>query len=40
MQGVALGPIVDPSDRFGAIERWYILARRARTEGAPDEQDE
>jgi len=32
MQGVALGPMVDPSDRFGGIERWYILARRARAE--------
>jgi peptide/nickel transport system substrate-binding protein len=39
MQGVTLGPMVDPSDRFGAIERWYVLARRARTSGAPENQD-
>jgi peptide/nickel transport system substrate-binding protein len=32
MQGVSIGPMVDPSDRFGGIEYWYTLARRARTE--------
>jgi peptide/nickel transport system substrate-binding protein len=32
MQGVSLGPMVDPSDRFGDIEFWYTLARRARAE--------
>jgi peptide/nickel transport system substrate-binding protein len=40
MQGVSLGPMVDPSDRFGGIERWYTLARRAsaeRPEATPDE---
>ncbi len=39
MQGVTLGPMVDPSDRFGGIERWYVLARRARTEGSEGDQD-
>jgi hypothetical protein len=24
--------MVDPSDRFGGIERWYTLARRASAE--------
>jgi peptide/nickel transport system substrate-binding protein len=40
MQGVTIGPMVDPSDRFGGIERWYTLARRARpqeSEATPDE---
>jgi len=40
MQGVTLGPMVDPSDRFGGITGWYVLARRARaqeTEATPDE---
>ncbi len=39
MQGVTLGPMVDPSDRFGGIERWYVLARRARTEASEGDQD-
>jgi peptide/nickel transport system substrate-binding protein len=30
MQGVTLGPMVDPSDRFGGIAGWYVLARRGR----------
>ena len=36
--GVTVGPMVDPSDRFGSIEGWYVLARRARTQ-APDSPD-
>jgi peptide/nickel transport system substrate-binding protein len=39
MQGVTLGPLVDPSDRFGSIERWYVLARRARAEEPQVSQD-
>ena len=39
MQGVTLGPMVDPSDRFGGIERWYVLARRARAEASQGDQD-
>lgn len=38
MQGVSLGPMVDPSDRFANIEAWFVLARRARpaeAEGTP-----
>jgi peptide/nickel transport system substrate-binding protein len=31
MQGVRLGPLLDPSDRFNSITEWHILARR----GAP-----
>ena len=40
MQGVTIGPMVDPSDRFGGIEGWYTFARRARAqepEATPDE---
>jgi peptide/nickel transport system substrate-binding protein len=40
MQGVSLGPMVDPSDRFGGIERWYTLARRARAEAPETTPDE
>ncbi|MFP3853453.1 MAG: peptide ABC transporter substrate-binding protein [Anaerolineales bacterium] len=28
MQGVTLGPIFDPSDRFANIEEWFLLSRR------------
>ena len=38
MLGVTLGPMVDPSDRFGSIAQWYVLARRARTQ-EPDAGD-
>jgi len=40
MQGVTLGPMVDPSDRFGGISGWYVLARRARAEEAEATPDE
>jgi len=40
MQGVALGPMADPSDRFGGIARWYTLARRARAEEPKTTSDE
>lgn len=28
IQGVSVGPLTDPSDRFATVERWHILARR------------
>lgn len=28
MQGVSVGPVFDPSDRFAGIEEWFLLARR------------
>ncbi len=31
LQGVSIGPLLDPSDRFRSITQWHILARR----GAP-----
>jgi len=34
MQGVTLGPMIDPSDRFAGIEGWYMMARRARASGS------
>ena len=29
VQGVSLGPLVDPSDRLAGIGEWYLVARRA-----------
>jgi peptide/nickel transport system substrate-binding protein len=29
VQGVTVGPFVDPSDRFNTISDWYLLTRRA-----------
>lgn len=29
IQGVTVGPLVDPSDRFATIDRWYMLVRRS-----------
>ncbi len=29
LQGVTLGPLVDPSDRFSTITSWYLLVRRS-----------
>lgn len=28
LQGVTIGPLFDPSDRFGSILEWHLLARR------------
>lgn len=28
MQGVSVGPLIDPSDRLSTIEQWFLLARR------------
>jgi peptide/nickel transport system substrate-binding protein len=28
MQGVSLGPLFDPSDRFANIDEWFLLSRR------------
>jgi peptide/nickel transport system substrate-binding protein len=33
VQGVTVGPLLDPSDRFGSILSWYLLARRSLSEG-------
>lgn len=32
MQGVRLGPLTDPSDRFAMIEEWHLLTRRNTTQ--------
>jgi peptide/nickel transport system substrate-binding protein len=29
VQGVRMGPLFDPSDRFTTVKSWYLLARRA-----------
>lgn len=43
IQGLSIGPVMDPSDRFGSVNTWYILARRgvpvAATEGALPDSD-
>ncbi len=31
VQGITVGPMVDPSDRFASIGRWYLIVRRAGT---------
>jgi peptide/nickel transport system substrate-binding protein len=28
VQGVTVGPLFDPSDRFASVEEWFLLARR------------
>ncbi len=28
IQGVSIGPLFDPSDRFNSIENWHLIARR------------
>jgi peptide/nickel transport system substrate-binding protein len=34
VQGVTIGPLMDPSDRFSNIETWHLLARRSVEEAA------
>jgi peptide/nickel transport system substrate-binding protein len=34
IQGVTVGPLLDPSDRFATIADWYLLARRGFAEQA------
>lgn len=29
VQGVTIGPMMDPSDRFTSIERWHLITRRS-----------
>lgn len=31
IQGVTLGPLLDPSDRFATVVDWYLVARRSLT---------
>jgi peptide/nickel transport system substrate-binding protein len=31
VQGVSMGPLFDPSDRFSLINRWFLVARRSET---------
>jgi len=35
VQGVSVGPIFDPSDRFNNITSWYLVTRRATGEETP-----
>ncbi len=35
VQGVTMGPVMDPSDRFASITSWYLLVRRELPRG-PD----
>jgi len=38
LQGVRIGPMFDPSDRFSAISGWYLLARRGgAAEATPED---
>jgi peptide/nickel transport system substrate-binding protein len=34
VQGITVGPMVDPSDRFESIGRWYLIVRRAGAAGS------
>ena len=34
VQGVSMGPLIDPSDRFAGISDWFLLARRANAPAA------
>ncbi len=36
VQGVRLGPIIDPSDRFATVEEWFLLTRRTTTSATPE----
>jgi len=29
VNGITIGPLLDPSDRFNNVEEWYVIARRA-----------
>jgi peptide/nickel transport system substrate-binding protein len=33
VQGVTMGPVLDPSDRFASISSWYLLVRRELNPG-------
>jgi peptide/nickel transport system substrate-binding protein len=33
VQGVRMGPLFDPSDRFSMVDRWYLVARRSEAAG-------
>lgn len=34
VQGITVGPMVDPSDRFASIGQWYLIVRRAGPTGS------
>jgi peptide/nickel transport system substrate-binding protein len=36
VQGVTVGPMLDPSDRFASINSWYLLVRRDLNAGGTD----
>jgi peptide/nickel transport system substrate-binding protein len=36
VQGVTVGPMLDPSDRFASITSWYLLVRRDLNAGATE----
>jgi peptide/nickel transport system substrate-binding protein len=35
VQGVSIGPVFDPSDRFNHVTNWYLVTRRTGEEAAP-----
>jgi len=35
VQGVSIGPIFDPSDRFNHVTNWYLVTRRTGNEATP-----
>jgi peptide/nickel transport system substrate-binding protein len=35
VQGVSIGPIFDPSDRFNHVTNWYLVTRRTGDEATP-----
>jgi peptide/nickel transport system substrate-binding protein len=35
VQGVRMGPLFDPSDRFNTVTSWYLVTKRS--DGATDE---
>lgn len=37
VQGVSIGPLIDPSDRFNKITDWHLLARRGLPSGSTPE---
>jgi peptide/nickel transport system substrate-binding protein len=32
VQGVTIGPLMDPSDRFASLEKWHLITRRSADE--------
>lgn len=39
VQGVSVGPLFDPSDRFNTITQWFLVTKRSMGDEAPAETE-